>query len=124
MMKGLELPLNMIVVIAIAVLVLTVVAIFFTSQTGSGVDRIAMQGARADLCQKLTAVEGCPGPTTSSGGGTRVALGVMQNLETKVGTSSTLKSLWDLCTSLGISSGNQDNEINNCLVSCGCPAIL
>ena len=52
MKKGLELPINMIVIIAIAVLVLVVIAAYFASQTGGGFQSINDLKALGDGCQK------------------------------------------------------------------------
>ncbi len=60
MKKGLELPLNMIVLIAIAVLVLVVVAAYFASQTGQGFQTINDLQALNTGCQ-LWLSNGCSG---------------------------------------------------------------
>src|SRR3989338_4007236 len=44
-MKGLELPINMIVIVAIAVLVLVVVAAFFAGQLSGGINTIGASAA-------------------------------------------------------------------------------
>jgi hypothetical protein len=58
-MKGLELPINMIVVIAIAVLVLTVVAAFFVGQTGGGVDTVRFESAFTSACTTWRTAYNC-----------------------------------------------------------------
>ena len=57
--KGLELPINMIVVIAIAVLVLVVVAAFFVGRIGGGGDEIALTAAFNTGCNNLRSVHNC-----------------------------------------------------------------
>ena len=57
--KGLELPINMIVVIAIAVLVLVVVAAFFAGRLGGGSDEIALNAAFNNGCNTLRFAEQC-----------------------------------------------------------------
>ncbi|MBI4174829.1 MAG: hypothetical protein HY517_04235 [Candidatus Aenigmarchaeota archaeon] len=57
--KGLELPINMIVVIAIAVLVLVVVAAFFAGRIGGGGDEIALTAAFNTGCNNLRSVHNC-----------------------------------------------------------------
>ncbi|MBI3190709.1 hypothetical protein HYZ41_03320 [archaeon] len=58
MKKGLELPINMIVVIAIAVLVLVVVAAVFSGNFLSGTNTITAQVAWANGCNQARA-RGC-----------------------------------------------------------------
>jgi hypothetical protein len=50
MKKGLELPVNMIIVIAIAVLVLVVISAYFASQTTGGFDTVAANQAVTSAC--------------------------------------------------------------------------
>ena len=57
--KGLELPINMIVVIAIAVLVLVVVAAFFAGRLGGGSDEIALNSAFNNGCNTLRFAHSC-----------------------------------------------------------------
>ena len=57
--KGMELPINMIVVIAIAVLVLVVVAAFFAGRLGAGTNDIALESAFNNGCTTLRAVYNC-----------------------------------------------------------------
>ncbi len=58
-MKGMEMPINMIVVIAIAVLVLVVVAAFFAGRLGSGTASIELEGAFSQGCNTLRTIENC-----------------------------------------------------------------
>ncbi len=58
-MKGLELPINMIVIIAVAVLILVVVAAFFSGQFGTGVNTIAVNNAFNEGCSSLKSVYNC-----------------------------------------------------------------
>ncbi|MEM7819408.1 MAG: hypothetical protein QXD48_01100 [Candidatus Aenigmatarchaeota archaeon] len=60
-MKGLELPISMIVVIAVAVLVLVVIAVFFTGQTALQTETIKVQNALSTGCQKLRTLYNCVG---------------------------------------------------------------
>lgn len=65
-MKGLELPINMIVVVAIAVLVLVVVAAFFAGQIGGGTNSINVENAFTQGCTKLRSLYNCDPATISS----------------------------------------------------------
>ncbi len=58
-MRGMELPINMIVIIAVAVLVLTVIAAFFTGALGQGVNTIAVENAFQKGCQLAKTVYNC-----------------------------------------------------------------
>lgn len=58
-MKGLELPLNMIVLIIMAVLVLLVVAAVFTGYFGRNVDVIGLQTAFSEGCNTLRSTYNC-----------------------------------------------------------------
>ena len=59
MAKGLELPINMIIVIAIAVLVLVVISAFFASQTGSGISNIQFEAAFNSACSTWRSTYNC-----------------------------------------------------------------
>ncbi len=66
-MKGLEMPINMIVVVAIAVLVLVVVAAFFAGRLGGGSDEIALTAAFNTGCNTLRSVHNCVVASITSG---------------------------------------------------------
>ncbi|HLC67598.1 MAG TPA: hypothetical protein VJI12_01825 [archaeon] len=59
MSKGMELPINMIVVVLIAVLVLTTVGIFLTRQLGGGASNIDYQQLWGQACTKLRFQNNC-----------------------------------------------------------------
>ena len=59
MRKGISLPINLVVILAIAVLVLVVVAAFFILSTSSGFGSIATEQAYATGCQRLLQAEKC-----------------------------------------------------------------
>ncbi len=59
MQKGLEMPVNMIIVIAIAVLVLVALSGFFGGQFFSGSDQIGSQKSFADGCNALRNSNNC-----------------------------------------------------------------
>jgi len=58
-MKGLELPINIIIVIAIAVLALVIVSIFFVSNFSGGSDSIGLESALQSGCTNLRALYSC-----------------------------------------------------------------
>lgn len=59
MKKGMELPINMIVIIALAVLILVIITAFTTSQVGQGVSSIDVERAFASACTELRTVNNC-----------------------------------------------------------------
>ena len=59
MTKGMELPINMIVVVLIAVLVLTTVGIFLTRQLGGGASNIDYQAMWGKACTQLRFQASC-----------------------------------------------------------------
>ena len=57
--KGISLPINMVVILAVAVLVLVVVAAYFVISAGRGFGAITTEQAWVNGCQKLKQVENC-----------------------------------------------------------------
>lgn len=75
--KGISLPINMIVILAVAVLVLVVVAAFFVVQTGGSQQTISDQTAWAGGCSTAIS-QGCSesafrSPNDPNGGGLYIA---------------------------------------------------
>lgn len=103
-MKGLELPINMIVIIAVAVLILVAVIAFFATQFGNSGDTIAQQNAFNGACNTLKAIYNCQPNFVSQITTTYTAPG-----------ASTPMSLLDLCTRL-----KQTNVPTTCAKFCGC----
>jgi hypothetical protein len=103
MMKGLELPMNMIVVILIAVLVLVVLGAFFAGQTGGGIDSINRQNAFGSACTRFRTIENCANA----------------NFETSYIKPGDTKKVFflELCTIMGYSASSGDNS---CAKACGC----
>lgn len=66
--KGISLPINMVVILAVAVLVLVVVAAFFVLQTGQSGQTIRDQDAWASGCANAIA-QGCPLSAFETGSG-------------------------------------------------------
>ncbi len=67
MKKGLELPINMLVIIAIAVLILVVVALFFTGFFGEKSGAINLAVAYSNACETYRSVYNCGRDSTSIG---------------------------------------------------------
>lgn len=120
-MKGISLPINMIVIVAIAVLVLVVTAGFFGGFFGSNVGTIQLEQAISNACNQLRSLYNC----APSG------LGTVQVLYQGVGDDKPAQyTLAGLCTQklgggqaqkqatnvFGVTDGN-----NKCLLTCGCP---
>ncbi|MBI2076013.1 MAG: hypothetical protein HYT72_02060 [Candidatus Aenigmarchaeota archaeon] len=55
MKKGISLPVETTVIIVLAVIVLVALLFFFSTSVNPGIDRIKMEGQRADLCTKYVA---------------------------------------------------------------------
>ncbi len=99
--KGLELPLNMIVLIIVAVLVLLVIAAYFTGQFASGANTIALQSAFNDGCTKWRSVYNCqPNPSFT----------VKYQAP---GSANADTSFIDICTA-------KKMTITECAIACGC----
>lgn len=107
-MKGLELPVNMIIVIAVAVLVLVVIAAFFAGQTTSGFNTVSLQNAFAEACGNLRLAYSC------SENGLELAK-TKANL--KASEPDKEYSVADLCRLKGIQTFGNPNP---CLKACGC----
>jgi hypothetical protein len=109
-MKGLELPVNMIIVIALAVLVLVVIAAFFATQTGSGFNTIALESSFSSACNQLRTAYSC-GESGLVGNNIRAQL--------RPGDSDTKEyTLADLCNMKNLATTPPIN--NACYRSCGC----
>lgn len=105
-MKGLELPINMIVVIAIAVLVLVVVAALFGGQLMGGDKTFQINSAYNQGCNSLRTVFGCDQSEVG-----RITTSYKET------ASSTAKSLLEVC---GLKDPALDNNPQLCARSCGC----
>jgi len=100
-MKGMSLPINMIVIIALAVLILVIITAFTTSQFGGGISSISQESAFAQLC------------TQYRGGG--CTTGTWQSFSTNVQGAGSL-TLQQICQNkFGASSGEPV-----CKQNCGC----
>ncbi|MBI2172832.1 MAG: hypothetical protein HYT73_01310 [Candidatus Aenigmarchaeota archaeon] len=106
MKKGMELPINMIVIIALAVLILVIITAFTTSQFGGGVSSISQEAAFAQLCTQYRG-GGCTTGwqnfrTNVQGAGSLTLQTICQN---KFGTSSTEEICKQNCGCLTVGGG-------------------
>ncbi|MFH0949306.1 MAG: hypothetical protein V1802_02355 [Candidatus Aenigmatarchaeota archaeon] len=104
-MKGLELPISMIVVIAIAVLVLVIVAAFFTNIFGGTVNDINLDSAIQSACSNLQFTYNCNIDRWNEVYSMYKAPGKDEEQRT---------SLEELCDLKGM-------DIKACAGKCGCP---
>ncbi len=113
-MKGLELPINMIVVIAIAVLVLVAVGALFSGWLGGGSLDQRREASLNSACNLFTAVYNCD---VSRMGDAKV-----QHQDAGDATP-VQKSLSEMCAlkSISTSGSNKGTDINQCARRCGCP---
>jgi hypothetical protein len=107
-MKGLELPISMIVVIAIAILVLVVIAAFFTGWFTGGTIDIERENALNRACNTFRIVYNCD--TTQIGNVD------VQYKEIGEATPQTHKLYPELCNKKGFTAPEQ------CAIRCGCPS--
>jgi hypothetical protein len=104
-MKGMELPINMIVVVLIAVLVLTAVGVFLSQQFGGGASGIELENAFGQGCQQLRTLYNCDRQASF-----RIASYTPQGYAAGSGADF----FGDICRLKGI----PDHEL--CAVTCGC----
>ena len=109
MKKGMELPINMIVIIALAVLILVIITAFTTSQVGQGVGNIDVERAFAAACTKLRA-QSCVDTALTT---------ITENVQ----GFPTAQSLIDLCTRKGfVDAIGTTSATAACKAACGCLA--
>lgn len=75
-MKGISLAIETIIFVILAVIVLTVLLLFFTGTAGEAEDRIKLEQERTRLCEQyVQADRACNDPAALSGFGDRSKLG-------------------------------------------------
>jgi hypothetical protein len=104
-MKGMELPINMIVVILIAVLVLVTVGAFLASQM-SNTSSFGLEQAFGEGCQKLRSVYNCDLNA-------HVSIKSYTPPGRLAGSGSDFFA--DICSAKGFEAGSE------CAIACGCP---
>src|SRR3989338_7459145 len=116
-MKGLELPINMIVVVAIAVLVVVVVAAFFSGWLVGGTSTIGTSAAYATGCNTLKSVYGCDPASTNT---IRISGYNPDNVAVTPGTPYDGQTLLRACK-----ENFKDNGITEaaCARTCGCGGV-
>ncbi len=104
--KGMELPINMIVVVLIAVLVLVTIGAFLAGQLGSGQGSIKLEQAFGEGCQKLRSSWNCAD----------------LNFEVsyqKQGSASLTTPFSEICQLKGLTTAIS-NDPGTCVKACGC----
>ncbi len=104
-----ELPINMIVIIAVAVLVLTVIAAFFTGALSQGVNTIVVENAFQKGCQLAKTVHSCSITSFTVSGYRQTVKGIQEDPEG-------LGVQFDVICGLKGATGQA------CLRLCGCAA--
>lgn len=107
-MKGMELPINMIVVVAIAVLVLVVTAGFFGGFLTGNINSIELEQAYNSACSQLRNTKNCVARETAS-----IEVQIKVPGETVIQKTNLLK----LCEKL---NKGADSTGVTCARSCGC----
>ena len=113
-MRGLELPINMIVVIAIAVLALTVIAAFFTGSIGKGINTFEVEQAWGKACNLAKSVYSCDGTTDFNIAGYKIT----GDSITSGGTTDQGVPFSTVCRL----KGQDATVLKKCYDFCGCPA--
>lgn len=106
-------PINLIVIIAIAVLVLVVLAAFFTGAIGGGTNSIALNTALDSACQKWRSIYNCAIGSI----GTATAPYKMPGTTTEAPIPLTT-----LCQQAGLNTVINADGIVECAARCGCPS--
>ncbi|MBI4014504.1 MAG: hypothetical protein HY365_00965 [Candidatus Aenigmarchaeota archaeon] len=108
-MKGSSLPVNTIVVVAIAILVMMVIGGFFALNVGQGVNTIELNNAITNACNVLRTTYNCNVGSLAS---------VEVQFKELGQESENPTSLERLCTLSGLSAGA--DFAKQCAAKCGC----
>lgn len=104
MKKGISLPIETTIVIVLAVVVLVALLFFFSTSVNPGIDRIKLEGQRADLCTKYVGNDrecrGVPSGDTSKLGDVCKSLGT-SNVRACCATFCPQITKTDECTAAG-----------------------
>jgi hypothetical protein len=106
-MKGIELPVNAIVIVAVAILVLAVIAAFFVGALGTNMAGINLEQAFTKGCEALIRAYNCDENKISDG--TIKVLGYPNPEDTDT-------TFYSLCLQKGYSA-------STCAVACGCTTV-
>ena len=115
-MKGIELPINTLIILALAVIVLIVVLFFFLGVWRPGISTVSVEAAKNNACQTLVSL-GCVDPTIVT----------INNFDANNNGRNDATSGWDFDgnaggDNLGALCDNYyfKNDINSCKELCGC----
>jgi len=118
MLKGVSLPINLIVIIAIAVLVLVVLAGFFGGFFTEAAIGIQRDAALDQACQEAREIYGCGLSALDTSSVTHKDLG---DVEPRLYSLKELCTLRDLDTTGNHRTIADGGQINECLNRCSCP---
>lgn len=113
-MKGIELPISLIVIIAIAVLVLVILAGFFSGYFFRQSSGVGLEAAFQDACGRLISVYRCSSAATD-------LAAIKVNYQATGAAAATPTPLFQagatsICSEKGIT------DLASCRRQCGCPA--
>ncbi len=108
--KGISLPINLIVILAIAILVMVVVAAFFVGVFGPSTAGISLDKSLSEACQKWRTLYACADTAKSE---------VKALYQAPSEASPTEHTVLDLCTKKGWLTG--PGGVDECKRGCGCP---
>lgn len=106
-MKGMELPINMIIIIAIAMLILVVVGAYFSGAFGGTSNAISLENAFSQACSQLVSAYNCD---------TQYMGTIKVNYKPSGSATALSKSLTDLCILKGVDM----TTLITCARLCGC----
>jgi hypothetical protein len=115
-MKGSTLPINTIIIVAIAVLVLLVIGGFFSLNVGEGINTIELNGAISKACSVLTTTYNCDSSKLNQATANFREPGKSESSSVPLGGTSDIPKT-SLCGYAGLT------DITQCLVRCGCAPI-
>jgi hypothetical protein len=126
LMKGIELPINVLIIIAVAVIVLiAIIAMFYPAWTG-GSSTMTIEGAKSNACQILTESKKCSVATSTIGvvgfdANKDANHAIETQLDAAVSAGDTLSALCDNYYQINaVTAGTASQAEIRCKQLCGC----
>jgi hypothetical protein len=108
-MKGISLPVNVIVIVVVGVLVMVVIAAYFVRSTSSGFTAIELQNAKNNACSILRTSYNCNAITDTN----------LRAVGAKVNENVGTMTLQQICENLDV-GGEGEEFRRRCAGQCGC----
>jgi hypothetical protein len=125
-MKGIELPINVLIIVAIAIIVLIAVVAMFYTPVNSGGNVVSLDVAKSQACRSLVLGYNCKDSlgTTPASAATLTSIRVDNfDADGKDGANSPNDNLKYLCIvkyGIGTIATFTDTDASNCRKVCGC----